>query len=484
MLRDSVGLLLLGVGLGAALAVARPAVARKLRARLTASALAGDGGVEEYNGPVWLPPYANPPTRRLRLAHLPTPLHHWPVPRVAEGTEVWIKRDDCTGCELSGNKIRKLEFLLAEAVAGGADSVITVGGIQSNHCRATAAAARRVGLEPHIILRSAAPKEDPGLCGNLMIDRMVGAEMHLVGEGEFNEKGGWGLVCELRDSLIAEGRKPYCFPSGGSNGVGTWGYVETIAELKRQAESAGVHFDRIYFACGSGGTGAGLALGVAWSGLSAGGTELVGLGVDDDPDFFYDKLDTIYSEMGLPAAEVSSRSLLRLEQCIGDGYAKSTPEELEYLVEVSRATGVVLDPVYSGKAALGMVADLAARPVERACFIHTGGLLGLYAQEAALGELVGPWQIDRKVSNASPGQKPAEVNALDAPATSSPRSSSSKPIKPPSRPGSAEIDARLAAIERSVARQEGVEAALLQTQKQQAELQATMTELLAQLKNK
>ena len=130
---------------------------------------------------------------------------------------------------------------------------------------------------------------------------------------------------------------------------------------------------------------------MAWSGLGAGGTELVGLGVDDDPNFFYDKLDKLYAEMGVPHVG-PSRGMLRLEQCIGDGYAQSTRAELEFLVEVSRATGVVLDPVYSGKAALGMVEDLKARPVERACFIHTGGLLGLYAQEGALAELVGSWK--------------------------------------------------------------------------------------------
>ena len=337
--------------------------------------------------PKWLPSNAKPPAERLRLAHLPTPLHSWPLPRVDAGTEVFIKRDDCTGCELSGNKVRKLEFLLAEAVAGGHDCVITVGGIQSNHCRATAAAARRVGLEPHIILRSDQPDADPGLVGNLMIDRMVGARIHLVSPAEFK---GWANVLALKAELEAAGKRPYCFPSGGSNDVGTWGYVEAIAELQRQAADAGLAFDRIYFACGSGGTAAGLALGVAWSGLGAAGTELVGLGVDDDPDFFYDKLDGLYRALGLP--EVRSRALLRLEQWIGEGYAQSTPEELAFLVEVARATGVVLDPVYSGKAALGMVADLRARPVKRAVFIHTGGLLGLYAQEAALAPLLGDWR--------------------------------------------------------------------------------------------
>ena len=122
--------------------------------------------------------------------------------------------------------------------------------------------------------------------------------------------------------------------------------------------------------------------------MGAKGTELVGLGVDDDPEFFHDKLDGIYKSLGLPADKVQSRKLLRLEQCIGEGYAQSTVEELEFLVEVSKATGIVLDPVYSGKAALGMVEDLKKNPVKSAGFIHTGGLLGLYAQETMLAPLL------------------------------------------------------------------------------------------------
>ena len=126
---------------------------------------------QEYLVPLWVPQGVVVPQRRLQLAHLPTPIHTWSVPRVSAATQVMIKRDDCSGCELSGNKVRKLEFLLAEAVWNGCDTVITVGGIQSNHCRASAAAARCCGLEPHIILRTPDPDvDDPGLVGNLMVE--------------------------------------------------------------------------------------------------------------------------------------------------------------------------------------------------------------------------------------------------------------------------------------------------------------------------
>ncbi len=351
--------------------------------RASASA---NGEVEAYEPPPWLPRDMAIPKRRIRLGHLPTPMHKWEVPQLRGlETELWIKRDDCSGVELSGNKVRKLEFLLAEAVASGCDCVITVGGIQSNHCRATAAAARRLGLTPHIVLRTARPNEDPGLRGNLLIDRMVGAEMHLVGVDEFDAKGGWQLVCELKERLEAEGRKPYAFPSGGSNDLGTWGYVHAISELESQLErrEGPPRVERVYFACGSGGTAAGLALGMHLSGMAR-ATELVGLTVDDTPDIFYDKIDGIWKQLGATAdgtpsgAPLASRSLLRLEDCVGDGYAQATTDELAFITEVARGTGVVLDPVYSGKAARGMVADLAARPVGTALFIHTGGLLGLF----------------------------------------------------------------------------------------------------------
>ncbi len=274
-LRDG-ALLAVGAGLGVALA------AYLRRQGAGGDATGGDGQSEQYTAPKWAPAELKPPSQRLRLSHLPTPIHRWELPGVdPSAAEVWIKRDDCTGCELSGNKVRKLEFLLAEALAGGCDSVITVGGIQSNHCRATAAAARRVGLTPHIILRTKDPDTDPGLVGNLMLDRMVGAHIHLVSDEEFAAKGGWGLVCELKEKLEKEhGSKVYPFPSGGSNDVGTWGYIQAIAEIEQQAKDLDVEFDAVYYACGSGGTGAGLALGMHASSLQG---ELVGLCVDDTP---------------------------------------------------------------------------------------------------------------------------------------------------------------------------------------------------------
>lgn len=342
-----------------------------------------------YTPPAWAPPNLPAPPSRLRLAHLPTPLHRWPVPRVSEDVEVWIKRDDMSGCELSGNKVRKLEFLLADAISKGCDSVITVGGIQSNHCRATAAAARRLGLEPHIVLRTSERTDsDPGLAGNLLIDRLVGAKIHLIGDAEFAAKGGWKLVCAVKDELEEEGKRPYAFPSGGSNALGSWGYIEAVREIADQAAAAGLHFDRIYFGCGSGGTAAGLALGVLYSGLAAAGTELVALGVDDTPEMFYEKLDGLFRSCHSDFSSLKSRQLLTILDAVGAGYAQATDEELLFLIETARATGICLDPVYTAKAALGMVKDLKVRPVQRALFVHTGGLLGTYAKVDQLAALL------------------------------------------------------------------------------------------------
>ena len=270
---------------------------------------------------------------------------------------------------------------LADALAKGCKAVITVGGIQSNHARATAAAARRVGLTPHIILNAGPDPEvhRRSLVGNLMVDRLVGAKIHLIDSETFATKGGWPLVCELKDKLASEGVQAYAFPSGGSNALGTWGYIEAVREIEDQLRDNGGDFDRVYFACGSGGTGAGLALGLHYSSLSS---ELVGLGVDDSPDFFYDKLDKIMGEChpSDPSYGLRSRELMRITDCVGLGYAQATDEELRYVAETARATGVVMDPVYTGKALLGMVRDLNARPVGRALFVHTGGLLGVFAK--------------------------------------------------------------------------------------------------------
>eukprot|EP00962_Isochrysis_galbana_P043196 scaffold16378_cov112-Isochrysis_galbana.AAC.5 len=188
------------------------------------------------------------PSERIVLGHMPTPLMPWACPELQELGVRWvIKRDDMTGLELSGNKVRKLEFLMRDALAAGCDCVITIGGIQSNHCRATAAAARLVGLEPHLILRCPAGEVDgdPGLVGNLLLDRMLGATLHLVTIGEYATRGQAVLTAALAGRLAAQGRRPYVIPVGGSNALGTWGYLDAVEELRRQVGGEGRWVRRI-----------------------------------------------------------------------------------------------------------------------------------------------------------------------------------------------------------------------------------------------
>ncbi|KAF6170652.1 hypothetical protein GIB67_001908 [Kingdonia uniflora] len=179
---------------------------------------------KHYVPPSWAL-HLNPvPSHTFSLAHVPTPIHKWDIPNLPKNTELWIKRDDLSGMQLSGNKVRKLEFLMADAVAQGADCIVTIGGIQSNHCRATAVAAKYLNLDCYLILRTskALVDKDPGLTGNLLVERLVGAHVDLVSKEEYSKIGSVALTNLLKESLQSEGRKPYVIPVGGSNSIGTW----------------------------------------------------------------------------------------------------------------------------------------------------------------------------------------------------------------------------------------------------------------------
>ncbi|MBA0817631.1 hypothetical protein Gohar_021588, partial [Gossypium harknessii] len=261
-----------------------------------------------YSPPTWASHLKPIPSHVFSLAHLPTPIHKWNLPNLPQNTEVWLKRDDLSGMQLSGNKVRKLEFLLAEAVAQGADCIITIGGIQSNHCRATAVAAKYLNLDSYLILRTSKllVDKDPGLTGNLLVERFMGAHIQLISKEEYAKIGSVALTNVLKEQLLKEGRRPYVIPVGGSNSLGT---------------------------CG--GTIAGLSLG-SW--LGALKAKVHAFCVCDDPDYFYDFVQDLID--GLQAG-VNARDIAK-----GLGYAINTSEELKFVKEVAAATGVVLDPVY------------------------------------------------------------------------------------------------------------------------------------------
>ncbi len=330
---------------------------------------------------------------RIELAHTPTPLQ--PLTRLGQrlGVELHIKRDDLTGCGLSGNKIRKLEFVLDEALAAGADCVLTCGKVQSNHARATAAAAARLGLASRLVLRTEDPQNPPPPSGNILLDRMVGAEIVWITPEQYQNRG--VLLEEMAGELRARGRKPYLVPEGGSTGLGAFGYMRAVEELA--SDLAGLPGGAkepltIIAATGSGGTLAGLALGAKLLDLPA---RVVGINVAADRDYFVNEVARIgrraASDYGLGAALEADRDFEILDGYVGLGYALSRPEELAAIRDLARLEGVILDPVYTGKAYYGMIKELERNPGcfgSRIVFFHTGGLFGLFPKADQLAELL------------------------------------------------------------------------------------------------
>lgn len=320
---------------------------------------------------------------RLALSHLPTPIQGPRRLAEAMGIDLWVKRDDMTGGPEAGNKIRKLEYLLADAVACDADTVITCGGIQSNHARATALLAASLGMRALLFLRSTDPDLDAArapLEGNVLLDRLAGAEIRLITPAAYRERG--RVMAEAEAELRAAGRRPYVIPEGGSNGLGALGYVEAMAEVRRQIDAGaagGRPFDTIVHACGSGGTAAGVALGAALHGVAP---EVRPMSVSEDAPVFERAIERIVGEArALDPGLSASAKVMVDDRAKGPAYAVSTPEQRRIIVEAARLSGLVFDPVYTGKALAGLW-DLAKGELRgaRVLFLHTGGLPGLLAQ--------------------------------------------------------------------------------------------------------
>jgi D-cysteine desulfhydrase len=333
-----------------------------------------------------------PPPRRLALGRIGTPLEPLARTSAALGVELWIKRDDLTGSELSGNKVRKLEYLLADAVDEGADVVITCGGEQSNHCRATALAAVRAGLGSHLVLRTDDPARPPATTGNILLDRLAGASIRWISRPDWQRRN--AILDEEAARLRREGRRPYVIPEGGSNALGTWGYVGCAAELADDLAALPDKPTTIVYACGSGGTGAGLLLGAHMHGLIGRGVRVAGVNVCDDRAYFVEVIGRILGDFarrwpGAPALGADDIELA--DGHVGLGYARSRPEELATIRDLCRRDGVVLDPVYTGKAFHGLVSELGrdrTRFGARVVFVHTGGIFGLFPMAEQLAPLL------------------------------------------------------------------------------------------------
>jgi D-cysteine desulfhydrase len=336
-------------------------------------------------------PVTNPP--QINLARLPTPLH--PLPRLSAklGIELFMKRDDLTGSALSGNKIRKLEFVLADAVAQKADTVLTCGGAQSNHCRATAIAAAMLGLNCRMLLRTADPSNPQPPEGNILLDQMAGAEIVWITPEEYNHRD--DIFEREATALRTAGRKPYAIPEGASNALGAWGYIKCSEELINDIANlpGGAHKDAtIINATGSGGTSAGLILGAKIFDLNA---RMVSVNVCDDRDYFVHAIGKIcesaISDYHLDINFSRNDDIHIVDGYVGRGYALSRPEELSMICDVARTEGILLDPVYTGKAFFGMIQELKRDPKyfgDRIIFIHTGGIFGLFPKAREIEPLL------------------------------------------------------------------------------------------------
>ncbi|MFQ5629921.1 MAG: D-cysteine desulfhydrase family protein [bacterium] len=318
---------------------------------------------------------------KLNFAVLPTPIQY--LPKISEafgGPDIYIKRDDLTGIGLTGNKIRKLEFLFAEAKARSADIVITCGGAQSNHARATAIAAAKAGLQCHLVLRTMNSKS---LDGNLFLDRLVDAEINFITEAEYDEVD--AIMANMAKEYEQQGRKTYVIPEGGSNALGAYGYVAAIEEIEAQIREQGIGIDSIFLAIGSGGTHAGLLLGtkihnVKWN--------IIGANVCDDAPYFVRQIGGIISawkKKYAPALGVEKKEIQIIDGYVGKGYGLSSREELETIKQVARLEGILLDPVYTGKAMFCLKDQIRQGRIDKkskVLFLHTGGIFGLFPKKS------------------------------------------------------------------------------------------------------
>lgn len=315
--------------------------------------------------------------KKLHLVHGPTPVQSHPALNRLLECEVWLKRDDMTAGAESGNKIRKLEYLLGDATNQGADTIITCGGTQSNHARATALLSRQLGLRCTLILRSE-DESDRALVGNLLLSHLSGANIRYVTAAEYAQRV--TLLQSVADDLRQSGAKPYVIPEGGSNGLGALGYVDAIEEVRKQAALGLLPetLDSVAFACGSGGTAAGVALGIAHFGVAK---RADAFAVCDDKAYFEQRVATIVAEATRRRPDLGTPGSLNIHDAYkGPRYGVMDAEQLDFLRRVTAETGLVFDPVYNGKALFGL-SKLEDKP-NRVLFIHTGGLPGLLAQAA------------------------------------------------------------------------------------------------------
>jgi len=315
---------------------------------------------------------------RVAIAHLPTPLEEMTrLSKHLSGPRLLIKRDDQTGLATGGNKTRKLEFLVADALAQGCDYLITTGSPQSNHCRQTAAAAAKFGLGCSLVLTGKAPEGETAVTGNLLLDQLLGAHLYWAG-GRTRQEAMLDVAAELRTM----GHKPYIIPLGGSNVMGATGYVQAMEELTDQLQDERLNVDFIVFASSSGGTQAGLVLGAAIYDFHG---QIIGVSVDHPAADLQTSVAALATatatHLGLGTLSLAARIDVN-DDYLGEGYAMVGETEREAIQMVAQLEGILLDPVYTGRAMGGLI-DLirwgAFTRGQTVLFWHTGGAAALPA---------------------------------------------------------------------------------------------------------
>ena len=320
---------------------------------------------------------------RADLAHLPTPIE--PLERMSRmlgGPAIWIKRDDQTGLATGGNKARKLEFLIGDAMAQGADTLVTTGGPQSNHCRQTAAAAARCGLRAVLALTGDAPAR---WSGNLLLDDLLGAEVRWLGDIDWNDLP--GRLDEIAEGESQAGYHPYIVPLGGSSPVGALGYAMAMQEMLAQAEEQGVTFDRIVFGTSSGGTQAGMLIGAELFGFDGQITAISIAKPESDVRKRLSRLVPAAMRLLERSTRVSSRRIEIVDRYLGEGYAVVGDAEREAIRMLATHEGILIGPVYTGRALAGMIDMIRQGEIgsdETVLFWHTGDTAALFAFEDVL----------------------------------------------------------------------------------------------------
>ncbi|MBN2088280.1 D-cysteine desulfhydrase family protein [candidate division KSB1 bacterium] len=318
---------------------------------------------------------------RKKIALLPTPIEK-PIHLGNQFPphQIFIKRDDLTGCTLTGNKIRKLEFLAADYEKQGADVLITCGGVQSNHARATAVLAAETGLQSHLVLRGS---PDEGRGGNFFLKQLVGAKVTFITADEYRDQRN-EIMAQIARDYAQNDQKAYIIPEGASNALGAMGYLHAVSEMLLQWKEMNIHFDLIIVPVGSGGTYAGLLLGKHLYKLDI---EVIGFNVADTSDYFVNRIFEITQDVkkdyGLDAG-IKKTDIHIIDGYVGVGYAKSRPEEILLIQQIARENGLILDPVYTGKAMYGLLDQLNQgnlKAYQNILFIHTGGIWGIFPAE-------------------------------------------------------------------------------------------------------